>query len=58
MMTRILIADDDRTTRLLLSETLRAQKFTVVSVADGAAAPLPSNLQLLSPLIAPTLTLT
>ena len=37
-MTRILIADDDRTTRLLLSETLRAQKFTVVSVADGAAA--------------------
>ncbi len=37
-MTRILIADDDRTTRLLLSETLRAQKFTTVSVADGAAA--------------------
>ena len=37
-MTRILIADDDRTTRLLLSETLRAQKYTVVAVADGAAA--------------------
>jgi DNA-binding response OmpR family regulator len=35
-MTRILIADDDRTTRLLLSETLRAQKFTVVAVEDGA----------------------
>jgi uncharacterized protein (TIGR03437 family) len=30
---------------------------TGVTVADGAAAPLPSNLQLLSPLIAPTLTL-
>ena len=37
-MTRILIADDDRTTRLLLTETLRAHKFTVVAVADGAAA--------------------
>jgi CheY-like chemotaxis protein len=37
-MTRLLIADDDRTTRLLLSETLRAQKYTVVAVADGAAA--------------------
>ncbi len=37
-MTRILVADDDRTTRLLLSETLRAQKFTIVSVEDGAAA--------------------
>jgi DNA-binding response OmpR family regulator len=37
-MTRILIADDDRTTRLLLSETLRAQKFTTVSAGDGAAA--------------------
>jgi DNA-binding response OmpR family regulator len=35
-MTRILVADDDRTTRLLLSETLRAQKFTVVAVEDGA----------------------
>jgi uncharacterized protein (TIGR03437 family) len=30
---------------------------TGVTVADGAAAPAPSNLQLLSPLIAPTLTL-
>ena len=37
-MTRILVADDDRTTRLLLSETLRAQKFSTVCVADGAAA--------------------
>lgn len=35
-MTRILVADDDRTTLLLLSETLRAQKFTVVTAADGA----------------------
>jgi CheY-like chemotaxis protein len=35
-MTRILVADDDRTTRLLLSETLRAQKYTVVAVEDGA----------------------
>ncbi|MGA7852623.1 MAG: response regulator, partial [Candidatus Acidiferrales bacterium] len=30
------VADDDRTTRLLLSETLRAQKYTVVAVEDGA----------------------
>jgi CheY-like chemotaxis protein len=37
-MTRILVADDDRTTRLLLSETLRAQKFTFVCVEDGVAA--------------------
>ena len=37
-MTRILVADDDRTTRLLLSETLREQKYTVVAVTDGAAA--------------------
>lgn len=37
-MTRILVADDDRTTRLLLTETLRAQKYTIVSVEDGAAA--------------------
>jgi DNA-binding response OmpR family regulator len=36
MMTRILVADDDRTTLLLLSETLRAQKFTVVTASDGA----------------------
>lgn len=35
-MTRILVADDDRTTRLLLSETLRAQKYSVVAVEDGA----------------------
>ncbi|MGB0037106.1 MAG: response regulator [Candidatus Acidiferrales bacterium] len=37
-MTRILVADDDRTTRLLLSETLRGQKYTVVTVSDGSAA--------------------
>jgi CheY-like chemotaxis protein len=37
-MTRILVADDDRTTRLLLTETLRAQKYTIVCVEDGAAA--------------------
>jgi CheY-like chemotaxis protein/anti-sigma regulatory factor (Ser/Thr protein kinase) len=37
-MTRILIADDDRTTRLLLTETLRGGKYSVAAVADGAAA--------------------
>jgi DNA-binding response OmpR family regulator len=37
-MTRILVADDDRTTCLLLSEILRAEKFTVVTAPDGAAA--------------------
>jgi CheY-like chemotaxis protein len=37
-MTRILVADDDRTTRLLLTEILRGGKYTVVAVADGAAA--------------------
>ena len=37
-MTRILVADDDHTTRLLLSETLRGAKHTVVEAADGAAA--------------------
>jgi DNA-binding response OmpR family regulator len=37
-MTRILVADDDRTTRILLSETLRAENYTVVAVADGSAA--------------------
>jgi CheY-like chemotaxis protein len=37
-MTRILVADDDRTTRLLLSETLRAEKYTVVTASDGAEA--------------------
>ena len=36
-MTRILVADDDRTTRLLLTETLRAAKFQVAAVADGEA---------------------
>jgi CheY-like chemotaxis protein len=38
IMTRILVADDDRTTCLLLSEILRAQKYTVVTAPDGAAA--------------------
>jgi len=37
-MTRILVADDDRTTQLLLSETLRGDKHTVVVASDGAAA--------------------
>ena len=37
-MTRILIADDDRTTRLLIGELLRAEKFTVVNASDGAEA--------------------
>lgn len=37
-MARVLVADDDRTTRLLLSETLRQENFTVIAVADGAAA--------------------
>ena len=37
-MTRILVADDDRTTRLLVSELLRAEKFTVVTASDGAEA--------------------
>jgi CheY-like chemotaxis protein/anti-sigma regulatory factor (Ser/Thr protein kinase) len=37
-MTRILVADDDRTTRLLISELLRSEKFTVVSAVDGADA--------------------
>jgi CheY-like chemotaxis protein/anti-sigma regulatory factor (Ser/Thr protein kinase) len=37
-MTRILVADDDRTTRLLISEVLRAEKFTVVTASDGAEA--------------------
>lgn len=37
-MTRILVADDDRTTRLLLSETLKAEKLAVVAVGDGSAA--------------------
>lgn len=37
-MSRILVADDDRTTRLLVTETLRGAKYTVVEAADGAAA--------------------
>ena len=37
-MTRILVADDDQTTRLMVSETLRGAKYTVVEAADGAAA--------------------
>jgi CheY-like chemotaxis protein/anti-sigma regulatory factor (Ser/Thr protein kinase) len=37
-MARILVADDDRTTRLLVTEILREGKYTVVAVADGAAA--------------------
>jgi len=37
-MARILVAEDDRTTLLLVSETLRAEKFTVVPVSDGRAA--------------------
>jgi len=37
-MTRILVADDDRTTRLLLSETLKGEKMSVVAVGDGASA--------------------
>jgi CheY-like chemotaxis protein/anti-sigma regulatory factor (Ser/Thr protein kinase) len=37
-VTRILVADDDRTTRLLISELLRAEQFTVVTASDGADA--------------------
>lgn len=37
-MSRILVADDDRTTRLLISEILRSEHFTVVSASDGADA--------------------
>lgn len=37
-MARILVADDDRTTRLLVAELLRAEKFTVVTASDGAEA--------------------
>lgn len=37
-MTRILVADDDRTTRLLVSELLRGEKFTVATASDGAEA--------------------
>jgi len=35
---RILVADDDRTTRQWISEILRAEKFAVTMVADGRAA--------------------
>lgn len=37
-MSRILVADDDRTTRLLLSEILRGAKLTVVTASDGNEA--------------------
>lgn len=37
-MTRILVADDDRTTRTLVSELLRGQKFAVVTACDGGEA--------------------
>jgi CheY-like chemotaxis protein/anti-sigma regulatory factor (Ser/Thr protein kinase) len=37
-VTRILVADDDRTTRLLISEILRAEKFDVAIAPDGADA--------------------
>jgi CheY-like chemotaxis protein len=37
-MKRILVADDDRTTRLLVSEILRGDKFTVVTASDGSDA--------------------
>jgi two-component system, OmpR family, response regulator len=35
---RILVADDDRTTRQWVSQILRAEKFSVTTVADGRAA--------------------
>ncbi|MGH9707073.1 MAG: response regulator [Candidatus Acidiferrales bacterium] len=37
-MSRILVADDDRTTRLLLSQILRGLKLTVVTASDGNEA--------------------
>jgi len=37
-MPRILVAEDDRTTQLLIAETLRAEKLTVVTASDGRAA--------------------
>jgi len=37
-MGSILIAEDDRTTRTMLARALKAAGFTVVGVADGAAA--------------------
>jgi CheY-like chemotaxis protein/anti-sigma regulatory factor (Ser/Thr protein kinase) len=37
-VTSILVADDDRTTRMLISELLRVEKFRVVNASDGAQA--------------------
>jgi CheY-like chemotaxis protein len=37
-MARILVAEDDRTTRSLVSQTLRAEKFTIVTTSDGRTA--------------------
>ncbi|HKS82380.1 MAG TPA: response regulator [Candidatus Acidoferrales bacterium] len=37
-MKRILVADDDRTTRMLVSEILKSGKYAVVTSADGADA--------------------
>jgi CheY-like chemotaxis protein len=37
-MKRILVADDDRTTRLLVTEILKDGKYSVVAAADGADA--------------------
>jgi len=37
-MKSILVADDDRTTRLLVSEILKEGKYSVVTAADGADA--------------------
>jgi CheY-like chemotaxis protein/anti-sigma regulatory factor (Ser/Thr protein kinase) len=37
-MKRILVADDDATTRLWLSEILRAEKYSVSTAVDGAEA--------------------
>lgn len=37
-MTRILVADDDRSTRLLVAGILRAEGFTIVTASDGKAA--------------------
>jgi two-component system, OmpR family, response regulator len=37
-MKRILVAEDDRTTRQWISQILRAEKYAVTAVADGRAA--------------------
>ena len=37
-MKRILVADDDITTRQWMAEILRAEKYAVTAVADGRAA--------------------